>query len=339
LEEILAHWDINSSAEISELSDGLINSSWKVESEGEVHILQRINEKVFQAPHDLMTNHQIILDHVVSNQLEYQSPIWLAGRRAQSLFVFDNSQWRLGTFYTNTSSLHQVTDSDASWKVGCAFGAFDRALLGLTPTLLADTIPQFHDANRYVEELLIAKRNADPGRLQIAKNLIGDIDSYLHLLKLNFPKDRVIHNDAKISNLLFKEGEVFAVIDWDTTMGGHISWEYADLFRTTAIKVAEDHPDISAIELQYDLIEGLTVGYKSKIFDHLTADEKSSLYHGTLYIIFEQAVRFLKDYIEGDIYYKCDYDDHNFIRARNQFHLLSLLVKDKRKVIACIDRA
>lgn len=286
-----------------------------------------------------MSNHQIILDHVVQNNFQYQSPIWLKGNREKSLFFFDNCPWRLGTYFRDTESLHNVVDADMSWKVGCGFGAFDNALVGLSPARLRDTIPHFHDASRYLHQLLAIKEHADSKRLQIAKSLLNSIDDYLYLLKLDFPKNRVIHNDAKISNLLFKNDEVHAVIDWDTTMAGHISWEYADLFRTTAISVPEDHTELSDIELQYDLIEGLTVGFKSQIFDQLDSTEQSSLYHGTLYLIFEQAIRFLKDYLEGDVYYRCDYDDHNFIRARNQFRLLSSLAQDKTKVLACIDSA
>lgn len=286
-----------------------------------------------------MTNHQSIFDHISRNGFEYQAPIWLSGRQEKSQFLFDNSLWRLGTFFEETKAVHQVKDADMSWKVGCAFGAFDKALIGLSPSKIKDTIVQFHDAGRYVQQLLAIKTDADPHRLLIAKRLLAKIDDYLHLLHLDLPKDRVIHNDAKVSNLLFMGDQVYAVIDWDTTMGGHISWEFADLFRTSAINVPEDHPEITQIELQYDLIEGLSVGFKSKIYDHLTDDEKASLYHGTLYLIFEQAIRFLKDYLEGDIYYRCDYDDHNFIRARNQFHLLSLMTKDKSKVVACIDSA
>ena len=168
---------------------------------------------------------------------------------------------------------------------------------------------------------------------------MNTIDEYLYLSRLPFPKDRVIHNDAKVSNLLFRQGEVYALIDWDTTMGGHISWEFADLFRTTAVNVPEDHLEVSDLMLQYDMIEGLSVGYKSVLFDHLNSTEKASLYHGSLYLIFEQAIRFLEDYLAGDNYYQCSFDDHNYIRARNQFALLALMIQDKKAIINILNRS
>lgn len=322
------------------MTDGLINGSFKVDAKTSgTFIVQRINESVFPNPNDLMSNHQIISDHLRAKDFSLKGPTWMNTIHGQQLYHFDGSYWRLGDFIEDTQSYDIASDADMAWNVGRAFAQYDQALLDLSPSRLKDTIVSFHHLPRYLNKLQSTLANASTARLSTADKLIQTIDDYTYLAQLPFPKNRVIHNDAKVSNLLFKDHEVCAVIDWDTTMAGHISWEFADLFRTTVVNVPEDHPEVSDLILQFDMLEGLSNGYKSALFDHLTALEKESLYHGALYLIFEQAIRFLEDYLANDVYYTCAYDDHNYIRACNQFRLLSLMVKDKNAIANSIQKS
>ena len=342
MDELLSLWDISSST-ITPITDGLINGTFKVdfgsESSPKTFILQRINQEVFHYPEDLMSNHQNIEDHLSQKQFLFKGPIWETGRDGGKLQKFDDAYWRLGPFFEDTQSHSIARDANMAWNIGRAFGQYDKDLLDLSTDRLKNTITEFHNLPRYLDKLSSTIKSAPTGRLQISKKLIDSIDDYLYLAKLPFPKNRVIHNDAKVSNLLFQKGEVYAVIDWDTTMAGHISWEYADLFRTTVVNVPEDHPVLSELSLQYDMLDGLNAGYKSVLFDYLSSEESDSFYHGALYLIFEQAVRFLEDYLAGDLYYKCNFDDHNFIRARNQFCLLALMVQDEKAINNSIQRS
>jgi len=338
LQELLSNWDI-SSFESTEITAGLINGSFKIHTDQSNYILQRINQNVFQRPAELMVNHKVIYDHLEEQDYPLKNPEWIQTNHGQPLQLFDGAFWRLGHFYENTETFTIAHNSDMAWKVGRAFGAYDKALTLLSPEQLKDTIVDFHSLPTYLEKLSQTIKKAASKRQLTAKKLLERIDDFLFLTKLPFPKNRVIHNDAKVSNLLFRNHEVYAIIDWDTTMAGHISWEFADLFRTTVVNVAEDHPKVSEMQLQFDMMKGLSVGFKSVIYDQLSEIEKQSLYHGTLYLIFEQAIRFLEDYLAGDIYYTCDHKDHNFLRARNQFYLLSLLVKDKTAIVNCIERS
>jgi len=341
VEELLSHWSISDSAKISPITAGLINGTFKVvlDSTKSSYILQQINLDVFPIPADLMSNHQNIEQHLRESQFPLKGPEWITSYNGDRLVKHEGGFWRLGVYYNDTQSYSSARDDHMAWNIGRAFGQYDKGLSELKTSKLKDTISEFHNLQRYLDKLSLTIKAASHHRLQIAKSLIQTIDDYLFVAKLPFPKNRVIHNDAKVSNLLFRNDEVFAVIDWDTTMSGHISWEYADLFRTTVVNVPEDHPDLSVISLQYDMMDALHAGYKSELFDFITLKEKESLYHGALYLILEQAVRFLEDYLAEDIYYRCDYDDHNFIRSRNQFYLLSLMNQDQEAIIQSIKKS
>lgn len=134
---------------------------------------------------------------------------------------------------------------------------------------------------------------------------------------------RVTHNDTKISNILFDErGEVLCVIDLDTVMSSCSLNDYGDAIRSYANTGAEDDKDISAVGLDLDIFRAYTEGYLSRRHDTLTDAELDNLAFGALYITYEQVLRFLMDYIDGDTYYKTAYPNHNLVRARAQFALL-----------------
>ncbi len=57
----------------------------------------------------------------------------------------------------------------------------------------------------------------------------------------------------------------------------------------------------------------------------LTESEKKYIHYAGLLMIYMQALRFLTDYLNGDIYYRIDYSEQNLNRARNQIILLKKL--------------
>jgi hypothetical protein len=54
----------------------------------------------------------------------------------------------------------------------------------------------------------------------------------------------------------------------------------------------------------------------------LTETEKSYFIYSGKFLIYMQAIRFLADYLQNDVYYGAKYEGHNFIRAENQITLL-----------------
>ena len=134
---------------------------------------------------------------------------------------------------------------------------------------------------------------------------------------------RVTHNDTKINNILFdKQGEVLCAIDLDTVMASTSLNDFGDAIRSYANTGDEDDRDLSRIGISLEMFSAYTDGYLSQRAAQLTDTEIDHLAFSARYITFEQVLRFLMDYIDGDTYYKIKYPDHNLVRTHAQYRLL-----------------
>ena len=147
---------------------------------------------------------------------------------------------------------------------------------------------------------------------------------------------RVTHNDTKAGNVLLDSasGRALAVIDLDTVMPGTILSDFGDMVRTFVPDRYEDDPDTENLTLRMEILEALTEGFLSQTADFLTAAEREYLMLGASWIVGEQALRFLTDYLAGDPYYKTNYPEHNLVRARNQISVVSSL-RSLRRFVSC----
>jgi len=59
---------------------------------------------------------------------------------------------------------------------------------------------------------------------------------------------------------------------------------------------------------------------------------------GVFVITFEQTIRFLSDYLMGDIYFKIYYPTHNLDRTRNQLTLLKGMLAKEKEIMEVIQR-
>ena len=149
---------------------------------------------------------------------------------------------------------------------------------------------------------------------------------------------RVCHCDTKVNNMMFdKEDNVLCVIDLDTVMPNFIFSDYGDFLRTGANRVAEDCPDMDKVEFRMDIFKAFTEGYLESARCFLLPVEIENLPYATALFPYMQCVRFLWDYLSGDKYWKCQYPDHNFVRANNQLHLLLSIEKNYPEMQAFID--
>ena len=321
---------------------GHINDTFRAvyEDNGrEVHyIFQRVNHNIFKNVPGLMDN----IGRVTRHQ---RSKFETAGageldRRALTLVpTLDGSDffqdaegcfWRTYLFIEGALGIDVVENTGQAFEAAKAFGEFQRQLADL-PGRLHETIPDFHHTrSRY--DTLIESIKSDPlnraagvkAEIKFVTAHEGLVDTVLDLLASGELPERVIHNDTKLNNVLIDTatGKGMCVIDLDTVMPGSVLYDFGDLVRTTTTHVAEDEPDASKIWMDIDYFEALVNGYLETAAGFLTPKEKELLPLSGRLITFEIGLRFLTDYLQGDIYFKTHRDGQNIDRCRKQFKMV-----------------
>jgi Ser/Thr protein kinase RdoA (MazF antagonist) len=207
--------------------------------------------------------------------------------------------------------------------------------------LLHDTIPNFHSLSWRYEQLESAIQKDLVGRVKSVKTDIDfalahtqvavDLANYLQEGSLPL---RVTHNDTKINNVLMDKntGEAVCVIDLDTVMAGTLIYDFGDLVRTSVSLVAEDETNLDKVQIRMNIFEKLAEGYLSEARHFITEKEKSLLVFGGKMITLIMGIRFLTDYLSGDIYYKIKHENHNIDRCRSQFRLVAEIEKVENKM-------
>lgn len=351
LSEILSHFDLPQQAgEIRPLGNGLINDTYFVEPG---YVLQRINHQIFTDVDALQDNIAKVTRHLRRKlQAEGVKDIDRAVlcfyplKGSDKTYFFDGKNyWRVMRFIDH-SVTHQEVNPRTARMAGREFGRF-QALLADMAEPLTETIPRFHDIWLRTYQLSQAK-NADPvGRVKKVRDLLRQIEAVApkmgraeQLNRDNLLRKRVCHCDTKVNNMLFDEqtDEPLCVIDLDTVMPAYVLSDYGDFLRTAANTVAEDDPDVEAVEFRHDIFEAFTEGYLQSTSSFLTILEKNLLAFSASLFPYMQAVRFLTDYINGDTYYKTQYPEHNLVRARNQWRLFEKAQEATPYMEAFIDR-
>lgn len=308
------------------------------------YLLQRINHHVFENVPALMKNVQLVTDHLKGKltSIPGSSPdkevLTIVSAKDQQCFFCDETgnYWRMYCFLKDTKSYDMVLTEQQAYEGGKAFGKFQLLLSDLDSGLLYETIPGFHNITMRLDRLNKAVL-ADP------KNRIKDVLTELSFIIeradqmatiMNLGKEgklplRIIHNDTKFNNILLDMNDhEQCVIDLDTVMPGYVAYDFGDAIRTIINTAPEDEEDLTKIELNIPLFKAYAEGYFEYAGSFLSDTEVKSLSMGVLLIPYMQGVRFLTDYIEGDVYYKIHSTEHNLQRARAQFELLSKLEKN-----------
>ena len=364
LKNIVSKFAITGTVErIKPLGEGLINDTYKVitaEATEPDYVLQRVNHHVFPDVDMVMRNIEAVTTHIrkkleaageedierkvlrfiplaspnPSHGGEQTSPLYL--KVSPSIEgQGEDAYWRLMVFIPNAIT-KQTVDPESSRDAGRAFGRF-QAMLADIPVQLGETIKDFHNMEFRLQQLREVVSKDPVGRVSEPKvqRLLLEIDARAYeMTKAErmgregiLPK-RVCHCDTKVNNMMFNDkNEVLCVIDLDTVMPNFIFSDYGDFLRTAANYVAEDNADMSAVGFRMDIFKAFTEGYLQSARSFLLPVEIENLPYATALFPYMQCVRFLWDYLSGDKYWKCQYADHNFVRANNQFHLLKSIEK------------
>lgn len=316
---------------LTPFGNGHINDTYRLEiveaGKPQTWLLQRLNHHIFRQPDAVMENIQLVAQHLANQPYEMKI---LAPRPTRSGHWLHHDEagnyWRVFPFFENTETYERVETEVQAHEAARAFGAFAKALDKLDASQLKLTIPSFHDGEKRLADFLAALENAIPERLAEAKTEVGKILNnqliFSEIASLNLPI-RAIHHDTKINNLLFdkKAGKAICVIDLDTVMPGIILSDFGDLVRTSTSLADEDEADLSKIEFRKTIYEALLEGFLAEMGGLLTPAERNALPLAGPWLTLMQAVRFLGDFLVGDIYYKVKYPQHNLVRGRSQLAL------------------
>ncbi len=332
--------------DIVEYGNGHINNTYLVSTNNSKFILQQVNSKVFNTE-NLVNNYSYLIKSASGQGFSGKLfPKFIPDRSGIiHFFDSDGTAWRLNEFIKNSSSYAISPDIIITEKAGRSMGKFQLFLSKLKADKFKDTIPDFHNPLRRLNEFEDALIVADPVLQKTAEQEIAfaiknkDIALQMSdILRNNQLPVRVTHNDTKLDNILFDNDNDHAyVIDLDTVMKGSILFDFGDMVRSITSLAKEDEKDLTKISFNIDHFEALCQGYLPELKTLITPSEKENLLLGALSIIYVQSLRFLTDYLSGNIYYKVGYKTHNLDRSRTQFKLMEEILKSNSKATDIIE--
>jgi Ser/Thr protein kinase RdoA (MazF antagonist) len=330
---------------VQRIGSGLINYTFKLcakkGSEKDDYILQKINTEVFREPERIARNHRIAANYLAANHPDYFFLTPVSTQKGNFLLQQDNDYWRLLPFITNAVTINEAHNPGQAYEAAKQFGKLANNLSGIELESLKPTIPNFHNLSRRYNDFKTAI-NEDPlKRKDKSEKLIASFLQYSQIAKTyqrlqkapGFP-DRLMHHDTKINNVMFDEetNKGVCVIDLDTLMPGKIISDLGDMIRTYVSPASEEETNFARVVVRDDYYEALMNGYLSELGPNLTPIEKEVLFYSGLFMTYMQGIRYLTDYLQGDVYYGAEYPDHNYNRAKNQLTLLEALNKKEDRL-------
>ncbi|MEP6466082.1 MAG: aminoglycoside phosphotransferase family protein [Parafilimonas sp.] len=323
---------------IKTFGNGLINNTWIVHTKQSSYILQKINKEVFTNPQLIDENIQLINDYLkkINPSFFFISP--LPSLNGKTMVCYEDEFYRLFRFISSKTFL-VFEDATIAFEAAKQFGKFTRGLSDFTIDELYETIPHFHDLHLRYKQFLQAIENADEQRLHLSEKIIIAlqkhkiiVDVYDDISKNASFKKRVTHHDTKISNVLFDEdNKGIAVIDLDTVMPGYFISDVGDMLRTYLSPVSEEEINFELISVRDEYFNAVAKGYLSEMKAELSIEEINAFVYAGKFMIYMQALRFIADYLNNDIYYGAKYPLQNFNRAQNQLRLLELLIEKEER--------
>lgn len=310
---------------------GHINDTYKITAKHGKYTLQRINDSVFASPRAVMENICAVTEHISKKLTDAgldpsrRTLSVVMTKTGEPLYVTDSGAYRMFTFVDGVKTHKKSENTDVMRSAATAFGAFERMLLDYPAETLNVTISDFHNTPKRYADLCRAAASDVCGRAEkVAEELeyfksesyiYGAVTEKLDSGELPF---RVVHNDTKLDNVLFDEetDEAICVIDLDTVMPGSVVYDYGDALRGGTNSALEDSENVSGVECRLDMLRAFTEGYLNELGDVLTDAEISLLPIAGRLVTLECAMRFLTDYLSGDVYFRVSRPNQNLDRAR-----------------------
>jgi len=323
----------------SELGNGLIHRSYRIgtrtrDNRERAYVLQRINTQVFRDPEGLMRNVECVLAHLASAWSEEDDTSW---RRLELVptasgglaWCWDEGMpWRMYRLIDGARSLTSIDTPLQAEETGRAFGRFLRGIERLPVTALKVVLPGYGNTEGYYVDVHEVAAE-DPRKRRAAAQHI--LDGFVRRSALANTlacqvaggklKTRPIHGDTKFNNVLFDASgqRAVCVIDLDTVMPGPIAKDFGDCYRSILLESSDGRIHWDG---ELELFRAMTNGVAESFRGVLDAAEVGSLICGVQTMVFANGVRFLADYLRGDLYFHTSYPEQNLDRASRHLHVL-----------------
>ena len=309
------------------------------------YILQKINDKIFPVK-ELMQNIKSVTEFNRAKIIERggnpdREALSLVYTNSGESYYFDEQikgYFRVYKFIENAISYQVVEKPEHFYQSAVAFGNFANLLSQFDASGLNEVIPKFHDTRKRFNDFKDSLNSDKQKRATSVKKEIEFVleredycDRIVSLLESGKMPTKVTHNDTKLNNVMLDSisGEPVAVIDLDTIMPGSICYDFGDSIRFGCNPAKEDEKDLSRVNFDLNLFEQYAKGYLGALGDSATSVEKENLAFSAILMTYECGMRFLTDYLNGDVYFHVERKEHNLDRARTQFKL----VKDMEGVL------
>jgi len=341
---------------IRPLGEGFINDTFFVKTVGDIHpdyLLQRKNKNIFKDVPGMMGNIQKVTTHLKGKIAAANGDV---SREAMTLIFTDENElffideegnyWTMCLFIKDNLTYESADSPELAFAGGKGIGKFQSMLSDMKEPLV-DILPGFHNIRYRFEqwdEILqkdpVGRKKNLSKEIAWVENRRDEMLEFWTLVENGTIPIRVTHNDTKINNILFdKEGDVLCVIDLDTVLNSTVLNDFGDAMRSYTNTGLEDDENLENVGMDIEIFKGFTRGYLQEAISFLTASELEYLAFSAKYITYEQVLRFLMDYIDGDKYYKTKSAEHNLIRTHAQYKLLTSMEEQfeemKRFVETC----
>ena len=335
---------------------GNVNRTYKVnflrpDGTEKSFLVQNVNTYAFRNPVGLMDNIDKVTEHI-RRKKPGQVALHFHHTADRKTYVADGDNfWRM-TNYVPSVTYSVVQDLAIVRNAGKAFGEFQMDLADFDSSQLIETIPDFHNTRKRYESLWQAVREDPAGRVSQVRQELDWLKSVEEqacvLTDLQATGElplRVTHNDTKINNVLFspEDNSAIVVIDLDTVMPGLLGHDFGDAIRFAGNYVEEDCPDYDRAGVNLEVFRAFTDGFLSMTAPSMTEKEVQTLAMSCFALTAELCVRFLDDYIRGDLYFKIKSPDHNLVRTRCQIALAKDMLKKmdemERIVCECVEKS
>lgn len=327
-------------AEIKPLGEGFINDTFIVKTLADTdpnYLFQRKNKNIFKDVPSMMGNIQKVTTHL-KKKVEakggdvMREAMTLTPTKSGDLYFKDEEGefWAMCLFIKDNLTYEAADSPELAYAGGKGIGKFQSMLSDMNEPLV-DILPGFHNIRfRFKQWDEVLKNNPVGRKAELTKEIAWVEDrreemlEFWTLVENGTIPTRVTHNDTKINNILFdKEGNDLCVIDLDTVLNSTVLNDFGDAMRSYTNTGLEDDENLESVSMDMEIFKAYTKGYLEETLSFLTAPELEYLAFSAKYITYEQVLRFLMDYIDGDNYYKTKSPKHNLTRTNAQYKLLT----------------